>query len=505
MKKALIAALGVIVLAGASAFATETRTTVMGENNMIMVDDANIGLFPGRVNNYPNLALAEFGNNNGDGLYNFGVTWQFNEKRPWVLGMFVSTYPTYYPNADMGWFYDWNLPRFPDYGYYGQYPGTNSSLYNGYSPRRMQLVYGRKLGGQNFGFAFESVRSSWEVKGDSLAEYNPYYYPGDTLHYNENPKESFAQYKFSFGLTEATSGKWDVALSALFGSWTNKDPWGQKISEPSGYSDFSLAGRYFWVRNPKVTLVPHARIEMNKRGAKYLDVLRYYDSLDFNYWDTVGDSSATAYFTDFTNDDAKTEYTRSSFDFGIGMNYTPAPKMLAVADFGVSLESVKAKYSRGADLTNMIALRGAMDDYGETWYPDEYYYSSRDDVFGDGYGDAYQYLVGEEKSTYTVFPYLRLGFEGEVFSWMDVRLGGTTTLWSNKEKFTSDFYVSQTWNTVETQTYFGLGFNWGKLYLDTQTDPRMLLRGFNFINGNNTSSDSYRDMNFRVSLLYEMF
>jgi len=491
MKKTLIAALVLIVLAAASAFATETRTTVMGENNMIMVDDGNIGLFPGRVNNYPNLALGEFGYN---GFYNFGVTWQFNEKRPWVLGTFVSTYPTFYPES----FWGDNLARFPYYWDEFDFGG----LYYDDAPRRMQLVYGRKLGGNNFGFAFESVRESWEIKGDSGSLANPWYYPGDTLSESLNPKESFHQYKFTFGLTEATSGKWDVALSAMFGGWTNEDPWGQKISEPSGYNDFTLNGRYFWVRNPKVTLVPHATIEMSKRGAKYLDVLRWYDSITFDYWDTAGDSSASVYYNNFANDDAKAEYKQTYIDLGIGMNYTPAPKMLAVADFGFSIQSTKATYSRGSDITSMIALRGAMDYYGEEWYPDEYYYHNQDDVFGNGYGSGYQYLVGEHKDTYTVFPYLKLGFEGEVFSWMDVRLGGYSTLWSNKSKETSDFYMDESWNTASTDTYFGFGFNWGKLYLDTQSDPELLLRGLNFISGDQSSGF---DMNWRVSMLYEMF
>jgi len=90
MKKALILAIGLLMLFSISSFASETRTLVMGDNNMIMVDDYNIFMFPGRVNNYPNLALGEFDYNFGNEFYDFGITWQFNDDNPWVLGTFVS-------------------------------------------------------------------------------------------------------------------------------------------------------------------------------------------------------------------------------------------------------------------------------------------------------------------------------------------------------------------------------------------------------------------------------
>jgi hypothetical protein len=413
---------------------------------MIMVDDANIWLFPGRVNNYPNLVLGEFGN--GDELYNLGVTFQFNEENPWVLGTFVSTSNDYGPYS----FWGNDLAHFPYYDLYYEYATVRPSVVEELSyyshPKRMSMLYGRKLGGQNFGFGLDVVRASWEAKEDS----------GSVLNFDANPKQSFSQYTLRFGLTEATTGKWDLGLMADFGGWTNEDPDGEKLSEPSGFYDVALSGRMFMVRNPKVTLVPHATFGMGKRGAKYLNV--------------AGEPN------DYANDDAKVEYTATAFDFGMGMNYTPAPNMLAVLDLGVSYSAVKAEHTIGADIVE-----------GASYY--------------DGWGDySYAFWDGTEKETYFVLPYMKLGFEGEVFNWMDIRAGGYTTLWSNKDKWESDFDVDETWNDASQDTYFGFGFNWGKLYLDTESDPELLLRGLNFLTGD---TEEGSNMNWRVSMVYELF
>jgi len=431
MKKVVIAILGLLTLAAASSFATQTRTLVMGENDMIMVDDYNIFRFPGRVNNYPNLAMGEFAD---ESMYNFGITWQFNEENPWVLGTFVSYYPQFGPvNFDGFDMADFDYYGYPWFNYWYEYdaaPGNVDELSSDY-PRRMHIIYGRKLGGHNFGFSAEVVRASWEAQEDSGAVWS------DDI----NPKQSFNQYTFGLGLTEGTSGKWDIGLSFMTGSWTNEAPNGDKINEPSGFMDLSLNGRYFWVRNPKVTLVPHAMIGTGKRGVEYL-----------------GDP-------DNADDNIKAEWSGMMFDLGMGMNYSPAPNILAVVDFGFSRESQKGKFS------------------------------------GDGLDDDEK---GEHKQSYFVFPYMKLGFEGEVFNWMDIRAGGYTTLWSNVEKIESDFVVDQKWNTPSMDTYFGFGFNWGKLYLDTYTDPELLLKGFDFISGSGNEDYGY-NMNWMVSMVYEMF
>jgi hypothetical protein len=435
MKKVLIAILGLLTLAAASSFATGTRTLVMGDNNMIMVDDANMFMFPGRVNNYPNLALGEFGD---DEIYNFGLTWQFKDENPWTIATFVSYYPQFGP-----WDYEGrDMADFPYFGsgYYSypwwwydyaeRAPASPDQLSNDY-PRRMQVIFGHKLGGNNFGFSLDVVRASWKADNDSTA----------LVRLNTKASQSFSQYNFGLGLTEAGSGKWDVGLNFMMGSWTNEDELGRKYNEPSGFYDFDLSGRYFMVRNPKITLVPHAQVGMGKRGVK-----------DFG---ALPDTLAT--------DDLKIEETRTSFDLGCGMNYTLAPNVLAVLDFGFS------------------------------------YYRFKGESSGDT--TTFAGMIGEHKETYFTFPYLKIGFEGEVFSWMDIRAGGYTDLWSSSDKIQSDFMVDQTWNTPSTNTYLGFGFNWGKLYLDTYTDPTIILDGFNFISG----STQAEDLNWQVSMVYEMF
>ncbi|MFQ5500168.1 MAG: hypothetical protein ACE5FH_10910, partial [Candidatus Zixiibacteriota bacterium] len=61
MKQSIILALLLILLLSASSFATETRVRTMGENNMILLDDFNIWVFPSRLMEYPDIAVAEFG------------------------------------------------------------------------------------------------------------------------------------------------------------------------------------------------------------------------------------------------------------------------------------------------------------------------------------------------------------------------------------------------------------------------------------------------------------
>ena len=54
MQKTLMILIAVAVLGG-STLATETRVLTMGDNNMILLDEANIVLFPSRLIDYPNL------------------------------------------------------------------------------------------------------------------------------------------------------------------------------------------------------------------------------------------------------------------------------------------------------------------------------------------------------------------------------------------------------------------------------------------------------------------
>lgn len=396
MKKLLLIAAVFTLLFSLSANATETRTLVMGENNMIMMDDANVWLFPSRINNYGNLATAEFSWDDDD-MYNFGINWKFNDDNPWVLGTYFSTEGDASPYTYTG------VPLFSSYFY--DAPGAPAYYGPALSSRSLDLLYGRNLGGFLFGFGFGLNNSSYTSEAE-----------------NNDAEASFSQYIFSLGLT-SQAGTWDVAAHIGLGNWTNKDPDGEEISEPDGYSDIMVLGRYFHKYNQTITFVPHASVHFGSRGATYnQDVVP--GAIDY-------------------------KESRTAFELGAGMNYTPVTNVLAVIDLGFQYEKIKAEEA-GAD---------------------------------------------DENLTTTRLPYFRVGLEGEVFSWMDARFGVV----SNWERFKFEDSYKSTY--FDNQTYLGIGLNFNRLHLDTYMDPEIVLDGFNFISG----SDEVDDLNFKVSALYELF
>ncbi|RKX27393.1 MAG: hypothetical protein DRP45_01140 [Candidatus Zixiibacteriota bacterium] len=445
MKKIIILSLILILVMSLSSFATKTRVKVLGDNNGILVDDYNMFRFPGRTFNYPNIAVADFmyyeeyyydrvgsdpsPNVDGHEFYNFGINWQFGEDNPFVVGTYISSLPAELPEGYMG---EW----LADYDY--DYIDPN---------RRIDLFFGRQLGSNNFGFHFDYTCGGWE-------EDDSHTYP-DTVT-TQQEKESFTQYNFALGLTEGTTGQWDVALSLGFGSWTDEDNQGNKITEPNGYSDFTLEGRYFWVRSPKITLVPHAGFAIGKRGTKEYD--HYYDPESYD------DGISTL--------DFEMQQSLFAFDGGCGMHYQPGPNLLAVMDFGIQYVKIKeeANYS-----DTIMVLRS----------PDSW------------------------ERNYKVFtlPYLKFGLEADVFSWMDVRFGATS-YW-NVESWESDYVDAEdeeswtykdTYKWADNCTYLGFCFHWGRLYVDTYADPELFLNGFDFITSEGTSQ-----MSWEISALYEMF
>jgi hypothetical protein len=84
-------------------WSTDTRVTTMGDNNMILLDEHNIELFPSRLFEYPDLAIAEFCNvaNNANDMTRFGIHWKFGEEKPFVLGTYfhnnIAETPMYSP------------------------------------------------------------------------------------------------------------------------------------------------------------------------------------------------------------------------------------------------------------------------------------------------------------------------------------------------------------------------------------------------------------------------
>jgi len=457
MKKFAIVSMMFLLALSASSFATQTRTDVMGFNNGIMVDDYNVFRFPGRTFNYPNLVVGEFSifsydyygprGEAADGpedgsyqhFYDFGVNWQFGDENPWVLGTYISTLAPMRPEG---------------YNGSGLWRQNMSQDQN----RRINLIYGRQLGGHNFGFGFEYVRGGTEY--DNVTTYNPV----EDSSYTNVQKESFGYYKFSFGLTEGTSGKWDVALSIALGTWTDEDYQGFTQTEPDGYMDLTVEGRYFWVKSPKLTFVPHAGFAIGKRGVN--DFGTYVDPDD----------------EDYESDNWNEKHTLFGFEGGIGMHYTSGPDLLAVMDFGVRYWKTKEE---GDFITDPGVDYPTNDDYTRTEF---------------------------------TLPFLKIGFEGSVFKWMDVRFGATTYWDMNKSESEYTYYpwsYSNTYkyNEVWNQTYLGFGFHWGRLHVDVMTDPEVFLRGFNFISGDGPRiydeyyyyDEGYGYMNTQMSVLYEMF
>jgi hypothetical protein len=414
MKKAIMFALALVAMLSISAMATDTRTLVMGNNNNIMLDDANVGLYPSRIVNYPNLAIGELTDqlSGSDMLYRVGVNWKFGEEKPWVLGTYFSTVGDFLPIDYYGdYMMDWDeLGYLRDYYYwYPEAAAKANQLAYMPSSRSFDLIYGRTMGAYNFGFSLGYNHSSFksETAGNDF-------------------NESFTVFEIGLGLTPV-AGNWDVAAKISMGSWTDENSAGVTESEPDGYSDISLMGRYFHKMNNIVTLVPHAGVSFGSRGA------------DWN--DTIYGG-----FPDY-------KQTRSLIELGCGMNYTPVTNVLAVLDFGIQMESLK-------DEEDTSATAGI--EYKETW---------------------------------TNFPYFRVGVEGEVFSWLDARMG-VTSEWANY-KYEDNFKAAD----IVNQTYLGVGLNFNRLHIDTYMDPEIVLDGFNFVSG----SDDADDLNFQVSLLYEMF
>ena len=432
MKKAIIFALAFVAVLGVSAMATDTRTMVMGNNNNIMLDDANVGLYPSRIANYPNLAFGEI-SNYGDGyyysqdLYQVGVNWKFGEENPWFLGTYFSTDGDFLPLDYFGnQMMEWDeLGWLRDYYGEGGYPSAKAADM-AYLPssRSFDLVYGRTFGTYNFGFSFGYNHSSYSSDVDSTATTSI-----------DQEKESFSTMAFGVGLTP-TTGKWDIALKFMTGSWTDETFRGEMESEPDGFSDLTIMGRYFHKYNNTITFVPHVMASMGKRGVDYNDLDN--DTLFFGYYDY--------------------KQSRTAFEVGCGMNYTPVTNVLAVIDFGLQYEKIKTEYEETADSS------------------------------------------GEATDSWTAFPYFRVGVEGEVFSWLDARMGVTSDFASYKYKDEGDGYNYKYGDIVNT-TYLGAGFNFNRLHIDTYMDPQLLLDGFDFVSGNSNTGQ----MNFEVSVLYEMF
>jgi len=415
MRKNILIPLLALVLLSSSALATDTRVLTMGNNNMVLLDEANITIFPSRVYEYPNLAIGQFNNND---FQEFGVHWKFGKDNPWVLATYFAKYQIGLP---MGYYN--NAP----FGYFTSGLGTTN--------KRMDVYYGRPniIANHNFGFHFGYTRASYEY---------------DDTTGTSNYKEKLHNYEFGVGLTEA-SGKYDIAAYVALGGWTDEGldttyPGGVPTitaveqSKPDGYLELGADFRRFSQIDPEWTAIFHGSLFYSKHGEK--------------------DNGADGDWA--TKADLVTKDTWFSFDAGVGANWTPATNVLVVGDVGLAFSKIKRELS---------------------WTVN--------------YSDP----AGSQDMSYTdwVVPYWSIGFDADVFKWMDVRMGATSW-WLVEKHEVTDVYTEKGKGALN-DTYLGFGFHWNRLHVDTQTDPDLFLRGFDFISGNGGG-----DMNLQLSVLYEL-
>ncbi|MDD3731312.1 MAG: hypothetical protein PHU88_02940 [candidate division Zixibacteria bacterium] len=441
MKKTILITFLMLILMSLGSFATDTRVLTMGENGMILKDDANIWLFPSQINYYPNILTAEicyvdeyiyYPKSNGydyaqDAVTRLGINWKFGGDNPWVLGTY------FHNNAEN---YDFMLDQA------NILPSTTIMPWHGpywydydmsYSNKRFDLFWGKMLGENAFGVHFGMIHSSYKHETP-----------------NDRGERGFGKYDFHVGTT-MMEGKLDLAAGIELFSYTYKntylspDTGNYEYYKPQGNSTIFVRGRYFHEYSPVYTFVPHAEFRIGKYE---------YDQNDWVAADTTAEL------------DYSRKYNATLFDLGIGMHYTPATKVLAVIDVGFMYMNLKEEYTEVVD-----------EDSTET---------------------------DEEKWSYTMLPYFKIGLEAEVFSWMDLRLGATSywTKYTNEEtdfdEETEKYYEKYPYN----QTYLGLGLNFNRLHIDCYVDPELFMDGFYFISG---TDSKYMGMNFQISAKYDMF
>ena len=387
--KQTILVLSLVLLISSAALATDTRVLTMGDNNLILLDEANIELFPSRIVDYPNLAVAEM---SSDDMRSFGVHWKFQKNKPCVLG-------TYLYND-----------------------GMETSEYAPISPpwgenQRIDLFWGTKLGDNKVGVHLGRVYSSDKDEAP-----------------DDKDERLLSITKLGVGLTP-DGDKYDVAAELEFLGWTHKgtkdDNSAYDITDPKGNMTFSLLARTFRKMNENCTMIPHIGFETGK--------------YEYDQFDT---SDEYAFLHREKNDVMR-------FTLGSGIEYTPAANVLAVMDFGIMYDKVK---------TTITA-----DDAS---------------------------TVERTVSTWSI-PFFKMGFDADVFRWLDVRFGATS-YWNSEtdDQTTANRKDSRRW--PDNETYLGFGLHWSRLHVDVQTDPELFLDGFNFISGQSNR------MNFRLSAVYEM-
>jgi len=135
--------------------------------------------------------------------------------------------------------------------------------------------------------------------------------------------------------------------------------------------------------------------------------------------------------------------THMVLDLGWGVNIRPVDRVLLLFDLGILYETLK------------------------------------DEVTPEG-GDA-----AELTQTWIHLPYYRVGLEGYVTKWWDLRLGAVK-IWDNIT--TPDFEapdpdIDDKYAVAQTNLYLGSGVHFGNLTVDAWMNPDFVLNGPNFVSG----------------------
>ena len=89
------------------------------------------------------------------------------------------------------------------------------------------------------------------------------------------------------------------------------------------------------------------------------------------------------------------------------------------------------------------------------------------------------------KYPYTVLPYFGLGLEAQIRDWLDIRIGANKA-WV-KEGYEPDESTAsdpqETSGYAGEAFYLGAGFHFGKLDIDAQINPNLILNGPYFVSG----------------------
>jgi hypothetical protein len=88
-----------------------------------------------------------------------------------------------------------------------------------------------------------------------------------------------------------------------------------------------------------------------------------------------------------------------------------------------------------------------------------------------------------------------MGFDADIFKWLDVRFGSASYWDNNVTKGDSGNKTKVRF--ANNETWLGFGFHFNRLHIDTQTDPMLFLDGFNFLSGRTN------EMNWRISAVYD--